>query len=70
MCGMLLDDVGTVPGSCGMPLPFFDMKVLEPADEEAGTSGGAELPAHEQGTCNMMNPRLLTLITCNQGVCV
>lgn len=56
MCGMQLDTVGTVPGSCGMPLPFFEMKVLQPADEETGTAGGAELPVNEQGSIAIKLP--------------
>lgn len=53
---MQLDTVGTVPGSCGMPLPFFEMKVLQPADEETGTAGGAELPVNEQGSIAIKLP--------------
>jgi propionyl-CoA synthetase len=33
MCGMQFDTHGTIPGSCGLPLPFFDMRVLRPPDE-------------------------------------
>jgi len=56
MCGMQLDTVGTVPGSCGMPLPFYEMKVLQPADEETGTLGGAELPSNQQGSIAIKLP--------------
>mmetsp|Transcript_5337 Transcript_5337/g.10175 ORF Transcript_5337/g.10175 Transcript_5337/m.10175 type:complete len:291 (+) Transcript_5337:3-875(+) len=34
MCGMQLEEVGTVPGSCGLPLPGFDMRVLDGKGEE------------------------------------
>ena len=34
MCGMQLDEVGTVPGSCGLPLPGFDMRVLDGRGED------------------------------------
>lgn len=36
MCGMQLDDVGTTPGSCSLPLPGYDMRVLNEAGEEVG----------------------------------
>eukprot|EP00039_Didymoeca_costata_P001490 m.52921 g.52921 ORF g.52921 m.52921 type:complete len:681 (-) comp10828_c1_seq4:67-2109(-) len=42
MCGMQLEGVGTVPGSCGLPLPGYNMQVLDPEtgeECEAGKTG-------------------------------
>lgn len=31
MCGFQYDDTKTVPGSCALPVPGFDIRVLDPA---------------------------------------
>jgi len=48
MCGMQLDDVGTVPGSCGAPLPGFDMVVLD--------ENGHEVKENEMGSIALRLP--------------
>jgi len=42
MCGVQVDDVGTVPGSCGLPVPGYDVRVLDPATGEEKAPGGGE----------------------------
>lgn len=37
MCGLQLSDVGTVGGSCGLPLPGHDIQVLDPETKEQVT---------------------------------
>jgi propionyl-CoA synthetase len=42
MCGFQYDDIETVPGACALPVPGFDIQVLDPETGEkqpAGTSG-------------------------------
>jgi len=38
MCGIQLDGVGTVGGSCGLPLPGLDIQVLDPETKERITT--------------------------------
>ena len=47
MCGMQQDDIGTVPGSCGLPLPGFDMVVLD--------SKGEPLPTGQMGSIAILS---------------
>jgi propionyl-CoA synthetase len=39
MCGVQLDDVGTTLGSCSLPLPGYDMCVLDPESGEELSDG-------------------------------
>ena len=39
MCGMQLEDVGTTPGSCGLTLHGYDMRVLDPETKEEVEDG-------------------------------
>ena len=48
MCGMQFEDVGTRLGSCGLPLPGFDIQVLDEA--------GAELGPDEMGSVAIKLP--------------
>ena len=43
MCGLQLDSVGTVPGSCGLPLPGYRLEVLD-------RDTGVPLPPGETGS--------------------
>lgn len=62
MCGMQLESVGTVPGSCGLPLPGFDIVVLDPS--------GAPLPTGQMGSIAIRLPLppgfMTTLLNNNQ----
>ncbi|GMH49958.1 hypothetical protein TrVE_jg831 [Triparma verrucosa] len=40
MCGVQFSDVGTVGGSCGLPLPGFDIQILNPETKERITAPG------------------------------
>lgn len=48
MCGMQKDGVGTVAGSCGLPLPGFDMVVLDPS--------GCQVPTGHMGSIAIRLP--------------
>ena len=48
MCGVQLDSVGTTLGSCALPLPGFDIRVLD--------ESGAEAPPGEMGSIAIKLP--------------
>ena len=49
MCGVQFDDIGTRSGSAGLPLPGFDLCVLDPKT-------GAELRPGEMGSIALRQP--------------
>ena len=49
MCGMQFEDIGTRSGSAGLPLPGFDLCVLDPAS-------GQELGPGEMGSIALRQP--------------